>query len=98
MLDTWIIGTIRTVVPVAVGYVLAYLAVHFGIVVAKDASDGLTLGVAAVLTGVYYAVLHWVEQSYPAVGRWLLALGLTGRQPEYPVRAGLRKSARYVGR
>jgi hypothetical protein len=96
MLDTWIIGTIRTAVPVGVGYVLAYLAVHFGIVVPKDASEGLTLGVAAVLTGVYYAVLHGVEQSYPAVGRWLLALGLTGQQPQYakPVKTG----PKYVGR
>ncbi len=83
MLDTWFIGVIRTAVPAAVGALIAYLAVHFGIVVPKDASDGLVLFVGALAIGVYYAVLHWIEQAYPAVGRWLLTLGLTGQQPSY---------------
>ena len=96
MLDTWFKGVIRTAVPAAVGALVAYLAVHFGIVIPKDASDGLALFTGALAVSVYYAVLHWVEAAYPAVGRWLLALGLTSAQPQYaqPVKA----KPRYVGR
>lgn len=90
MLDTWLKGVIRTAVPAAIGSALTYLAVHFGIVIPKDASDGLVLFVGAVLIGVYYAALAALEKAYPAVGRWLLALGLTAAQPSYvkPVKPG----------
>jgi len=96
MLDTWFKGVVRTAVPAAVGALVAYLAVHFGIVIPKDASDGLVLFVGGLAVTAYYAVLHWIEQAYPAVGRWLLALGLTSAQPSYgqPVKS----RARYVGR
>jgi hypothetical protein len=83
MLDTWFIGVIRTAVPVAIGAVLTYVFRTLHVVIDDQTSAGLTIAVVGILTAVYYAVLHALEAQFPAVGRWLLALGLTAAQPSY---------------
>ena len=65
----------RTLVPVAVGYLLAQAArAGFNI-----PADQLTGVLEALITGAYYSVVRIVEQKAPAVG---VLLGAS-RQPRY---------------
>ena len=74
---------IRTVVPVIVGVLLGWAAK-----VGFDLPEGaVTELVTVIITGVYYAVARWVEKRWPGVGRWLLAAGLTRKQPDYDLAA-----------
>jgi multisubunit Na+/H+ antiporter MnhB subunit len=70
---------LRTVVPVVVGTLLG-LAAKVGLDLPGGAVAAL---VTVVLTAAYYWLARLVEQTWPAVGRYLLALGLTGKQPLY---------------
>ncbi|WP_242890832.1 hypothetical protein [Actinomadura litoris] len=70
---------VRTLVPLLVG-----------VVVGQAARIGLALDPTAVYAIVtpttslgYGAAARWVELHFPAMGRWLLALGLTTLAPEY---------------
>lgn len=83
MLNSYIIGLIRTWVPIAIGAGLTWLLHHFQIILSNQDSTGFTLGAVAIVTGVYYGLAHWAELWYPQVGRWLLAFGLTRAQPTY---------------
>ena len=65
----------RTLVPVAVGYLLAQAArAGFNI-----PADQLTGVLEALITGAYYAVVRIAEQKAPALG---VLLGAS-RQPRY---------------
>lgn len=70
---------IRTAVPVIVGILLGQAA-RVGL---NLPSGAVTEIVTAVLTTAYYAVVRLVEQDFPAVGKWLLALGFTSKKPTY---------------
>jgi multisubunit Na+/H+ antiporter MnhB subunit len=70
---------LRTVVPVVVGTLLG-LAAKVGLDLPGGAVTAL---VTVVLTAAYYWLARLVEQTWPAAGRYLLALGLTGKQPMY---------------
>ena len=70
---------IRTVVPLVVAVILGQAA-RVGLRLPEGAVAEI---VTVVLGGVYYAVGRWLERRWPAVGRWLLAAGLTGKQPSY---------------
>lgn len=83
MLSTYVIGLIRTWTPIVIGAALTWLLRHTGVGIDADTSAGLTLAVGALVSGLYYALIHGIEQAYPAVGRVLLALGLTAAQPSY---------------
>jgi hypothetical protein len=58
---------IRTYVPVAIGLLASYLLVHFGFSVDPGAQAGLTALLTALITGVYYAGVRWLERKYPAL-------------------------------
>ncbi|NEA22603.1 hypothetical protein [Actinomadura bangladeshensis] len=75
-MDDYFVSLIRTWVPIGIGNVLAWLAVHFGVIVDADSSTQFKLGAAAVVVAGYYAVARLVEERWPAVGRFLVALGL----------------------
>jgi len=74
---------IRTVVPVIVGVLLGWAA-KVGLNLPEGA---VTQVVTVVITGAYYALGRWLEQRWPAVGRWWLAAGLTKKQPDYNLAA-----------
>lgn len=74
-----IVSWIRTAVPVAVGAVLTWLASRFGVVVDEQSSAGLTVGLVALFTGLYYAVARALEHRWPVLG---VLLGAP-RQPTY---------------
>lgn len=74
---------IRTIVPVIVGVLLGWAAK-----VGLDLPEGpVTELVTVTITVAYYALGRWLEQRWPAVGRWLLAAGLTKKQPDYDLAA-----------
>lgn len=79
----YLISLIRTAVPAAVGLVLAWLARECGIVLSDETSTELTLVVAGLAVGAYYAAVRALEVRWPWVGRLLGSR----RQPTY-VRPG----------
>lgn len=58
---------VRTLVPVAVGQVVAYVAT-LGIVVPGDVETALTVVLGFIATAVWYTVVRWLEQKFPKVG------------------------------
>lgn len=72
-------SVVRTVVPAVVALLLGWAAR-----VGFDLPTGtVTLIVTAVILGAYYWLVRLIERRWPAVGRLLLALGLTDKQPTY---------------
>lgn len=82
-MDDYVVSLIRTWTPIAIGSALAWVAVHFGLVLSEDTSVPVTVAVVGIVTAVYYAVARAAEKRWPAVGRILLALGLTKSAPTY---------------
>jgi hypothetical protein len=77
---------LRTITPVIVGILLGWAAkVGFDL-----PAGAVTEIVTVVLTATYYLLVRTLEQEWPIVGRWLLALGLPVGQPTYDKRAPLR--------
>lgn len=72
-------SVVRTVVPLMVAVILGQAA-RVGLRLPEGA---VTEIITVVLGTVYYAVARWLERRWPAVGRWLLAAGLTSKQPVY---------------
>jgi hypothetical protein len=82
-MSDFITSLIRTWVPIGVGAVITWLATNYNIVVPEDASSSLVVGVAALVTALYYAAARAVEKAYPWLGKLLVGLGV-GKAPEYP--------------
>lgn len=74
---------IRTWVPVAVGSVLAWAAVHWHIVVDPGASVTVATIVTAISIAGYYALCRLVERRWPRLGALLLSVGLVQGKPVY---------------
>lgn len=70
---------IRTVVPLVVGVILGQAA-RIGLGLDPGAVTSI---VTAVLGAGYYAIVRVLEAQFPAIGRWLLALGFTSKKPVY---------------
>ncbi len=77
---------VRTITAVIVGALLGQAA-KWGFSLPEGA---VTEIVTVVITGVYFLIVRVLEQEWPIVGRWLLALGLPVGQPTYDKRAPLR--------
>jgi uncharacterized membrane protein (DUF441 family) len=71
-------SVIRTIVPVIVGSVLAWLASR-GIRLDDEAATGLSTFLVAVFTAAYYILIRLVERKYPGAG----ALLGSPKKPEY---------------
>lgn len=74
-----IIAKIRTLVPVAVGFVLTALAQNLGIVIDEASANSLIAGFQALITAIYYVVVQIASSKFPAFG-WLLGYP---QQPKY---------------
>lgn len=79
MVGDLVTSALRTYAPMAVGAVVAYLAVR-GVDVSAEGQAGLVIGFTAVLQAVYYTVARLLERRYPQLGRVLL---LSKKQPVY---------------
>jgi hypothetical protein len=84
MLNNAAIAWIRTVVPLAVGYLLTLVAEHFNIVVSESSTVSLTGLAVAVVTAAYYSLVRLLEHYMPQLG---VLLGVPAR-PNYRVIEG----------
>lgn len=58
---------VRTLVPVAVGQIAAYLAT-IGITLPDEVVAAVTVVIGFIITAVYYAALRFLEQKWPWIG------------------------------
>lgn len=70
---------IRTYVPIGVGVVLTWIAIHFNVVVDQQTQLGIIGLVTGVLSAVYYTIARLLEKQNASFG---VLLGLT-KQPVY---------------
>jgi hypothetical protein len=85
-MNDFVTSLIRTWVPIGIGAFITWLATNYNIVVPDDASSSLVVGVAALVTALYYALARALEKAYPWLGRLLVGLGV-GKAPQYPTTA-----------
>lgn len=86
-----VVSLIRTVVPIGIGAVLAWVATNYNVVVPERASSTVVVLTTAAITAGYYALARLVEKRFPRLGRWLVALNLVKARPVYvqPAVAGV---------
>jgi len=66
-MNDYVVSLIRTLVPVAVGALVAWLAtIGFDI-----DSEALVAPITGILIAVYYAAARWAESRWPAAGALL---------------------------
>lgn len=75
-LSDYLASMVRTVVPIAVGLLLEWVAKKTGVVVPATSVAPIVAGAAAT---AYYALVRLAEHKWPAVG-WLLGLAV---KPSY---------------
>jgi hypothetical protein len=71
MLNDYVIAHIRTLVPLAVGSALTWLATSLHLVVDPSSQAGLVALCTAVLSAAYYSLAKLAEAKFPQLG-WLL--------------------------
>ena len=64
----YIIGHIRTIVPIAVGAALAWLATTLEIGIDDSTATGLVVAITGLLSAGYYAAVRAVAERYPGIG------------------------------
>jgi hypothetical protein len=80
-MSDYLLSLIRTVVPVAVGSALGWLATH-GMSLDPNTQAGLIAAITGLCIALYYAAIRWLESKHPAIGKWLLGAG-AGKTPVY---------------
>lgn len=88
-MNDFVTSLIRTWVPIGIGAFITWLATNYNIIVPDDASSSLVVGVAALVTAVYYALARGIEKAWPVFGKVLVGLG-AGKAPEYPAAGGVQ--------
>lgn len=58
---------VRTLVPVAVGQIVAYFAT-IGLTIPEDVETSLTVILGFAVTTVYYLAVRFLEQKFPKLG------------------------------
>lgn len=79
----YIESLIRTWVPIGIGSVIAWAAVHWHIVVSPGASATVGTVAGALCIAGYYALGRLVEKQWPKVGALLISFGLVQAKPIY---------------
>lgn len=64
--------SIRTYVPIGVGFAVTWLATSLHIVIGPSSQAGLAAFAVTVVTAAYYALARVVEKRWPKVGKYLL--------------------------
>lgn len=77
-MSNFIIQLIRTLVPIAVGWLFAQLAA-LGLGLPPGTDETLISGLVVVFSGLYYAAVAWLERRFKWFG-WLLGVA---RRPDY---------------
>jgi len=71
VLSDYIIGHIRTLTPIAVGYLVTLLARQFNIVVSDSTSASVIIAMSNGLSALYYVAARWLGRRYPWAERML---------------------------
>lgn len=71
-MSTFIASFIRTVVPIIIGSLGAWLT-KFGLDLDPAAYDGLGIWLTLIFSSIYYAVVRLLEEKFPQIG-WFLGL------------------------
>ena len=58
---------VRTLTPVVVGQITAYLAT-IGAILPEDVMAAVTVVLGFIFTSVYYVIVRWLEQKFPKLG------------------------------
>lgn len=74
--QAWVV---RTLVPLIVGLIIAF-ALKLGL---HLTDPSVTVWVTSLVTAAYIALSRFVEVKWPAVGKFLVSLGLVDTQPVY---------------
>ena len=69
-MSDYLIGHIRTYVPIVVGAFIAWLTTK-GIEVTDAGMSGLVLGLTALLQGIYYGLVRALAEKWPVFGKLL---------------------------
>lgn len=72
-MNTIVIGAIRTITPMVVGWLVAVLALP------DSVSEQLEGAIFVVASGLYYVIARWIEERYSWAG-WLLGFNA---EPQY---------------
>ncbi len=78
-MNSFITSQIRTIVPIAVGALVSWLALR-GINLDEGQEAGLIIALTGLLQALYYFLARVLEQHFPQVGTLLLG---SSAQPEY---------------
>ncbi len=78
-MNSFITSQIRTIVPIAVGALVSWLALR-GINLDEGQEAGLVIALTGLLQALYYFIARLLEQRFPQVGTLLLG---SSAQPEY---------------
>lgn len=70
-MNDYVLSLVRTWTPIAVGSVLSWLAVKYGIAVPESISNEVAVGLTAAIIGLYYAAVRALEKRWPAFGKLL---------------------------
>jgi len=70
-MNDYVIGHIRTYVPIAVGFVLTWLARELGIVIDENTEANLVLAVAGLVSAIYYGAVRALAEKWPWIGSLL---------------------------
>lgn len=66
-----LVSYIRTYVPLAIGALLSWIAVRWGIGVPDDVSKEATVAVTALVVALYYGIVRLAEKKWPWMGNLL---------------------------
>lgn len=66
-MNSFLTSIIRTYVPIAVGSLASYLALH-GMELDATTLAGLTAFLGGIISAVYYLVVRLLEKKFPKVG------------------------------
>ena len=78
-MTNFFISLVRTYVPIAVGSVISFLVVNYGLVVDESITAQLVAGLTGLIIAGYYLLARLLERKFPALG---VLLGST-QKPVY---------------
>lgn len=70
-MNDYLIGHIRTWVPILVGVAVTWLARELGIVIDEATETNLVIGIVGAVSAVYYALIRGLAEKWPWIGTLL---------------------------
>jgi hypothetical protein len=70
-MNDYVLSLIRTWTPIAVGAVLSWLAVKYGLALPESISNEVTVALTGVVIAAYYGIVRALEKRWPWFGKLL---------------------------